>query len=159
MDLIPKPIDIHLLGPRYMPWREAVDYAIGGTAAGPLRSQRDDGSLTNRTLTVVALLAIIVSFVHSYRGVSILPRDAKLGIGWKSPKNVSYFLRSLILLKLQADISRIPSYSLQTALPAVSYRFSFPKMKVVAPRFVIHYFANAGNPHEGVLRYQAQAFI
>ena len=84
MDIIPKPIDIHLLGPRYMPWREAVDYAIGGTAAGPLRSQRDDGSLTNRTLTVVALLAIIVSFVHSY--VSILLRDAKLGIGWKSPK-------------------------------------------------------------------------
>jgi len=35
----------------------------------------------------------------------------------------------------------------------------FFKMKVVAPRFVIHYFANAGNPHEGVLRYQAQAFI
>jgi len=86
MDIIPKSIDIHLLGPRYMPWHEAVDYAIGGTAARPLRSQRDDGSLTNRTLTVVALLAIIVSFVHSYRGVSILPRDAKLGIGWKSPK-------------------------------------------------------------------------
>jgi len=73
------------------------------------------------------LLAIIVSFVHSYRGVSILPRDAKLGSGWKSPKNVSCFLRTLSLLKLQADTSRIPSYSLQTALPTVSYRFSFPK--------------------------------
>src|SRR5438034_2932271 len=32
MDIIPKPIDIHQLGPRYMPWREAVDYAIGGSA-------------------------------------------------------------------------------------------------------------------------------
>lgn len=30
MDIIPKPIDIHLLGPRYKPWREAVDHAIGG---------------------------------------------------------------------------------------------------------------------------------
>src|SRR5262245_11434778 len=32
LDIIPKPIDIHLLGPRYLPWREAVDYAIGGPA-------------------------------------------------------------------------------------------------------------------------------
>ncbi|HET6266979.1 MAG TPA: hypothetical protein VFG11_04610, partial [Acidobacteriota bacterium] len=31
-DIIPKPIDIHLLGPRYMPWGEAVDYAMGGPA-------------------------------------------------------------------------------------------------------------------------------
>jgi hypothetical protein len=54
--------------------------------AGPRLAQRGDGSLTSRTLTVVALLAIIVSLVHSYRGVSILPRDAKLGICWKSPR-------------------------------------------------------------------------
>src|SRR6266496_247673 len=32
MDIIPKPVDIHMLGPRYMPWREAVDYAVGGRA-------------------------------------------------------------------------------------------------------------------------------
>ena len=32
-------------------------------------------------------------------------------------------------------------------------------MKVVAPRLVGHYFANAGNPEEGTLRRQAQAFI
>ena len=32
-------------------------------------------------------------------------------------------------------------------------------MKVVAPRLVSHYFSNAGNAEEGVLRRQAQAFI
>ena len=32
-------------------------------------------------------------------------------------------------------------------------------MKVVAPRLVYHYFANAGNPEEGNLRNQAEAFI
>src|SRR6266536_4011088 len=32
LDIIPKPVDIHLLGPRYLSWREAVDYAIGGRA-------------------------------------------------------------------------------------------------------------------------------
>ena len=32
-------------------------------------------------------------------------------------------------------------------------------MKVVAPRLVTHYFANAGNPEEGILRRQAQSFI
>ncbi len=32
-------------------------------------------------------------------------------------------------------------------------------MKVAAPRFVTHYFTNAGNPEEGILRQQAQAFV
>jgi len=32
-------------------------------------------------------------------------------------------------------------------------------MKIVAPRLVTHYFANAGNPEEGILRRQAQSFI
>jgi hypothetical protein len=35
----------------------------------------------------------------------------------------------------------------------------FPEMKAVAPRHVAHYFANAGNPEEGILRSQAQAFV
>ena len=32
-------------------------------------------------------------------------------------------------------------------------------MKVVAPRLVSHYFANAGNPQEGVRRLGAQRFV
>jgi hypothetical protein len=231
MDVIPKPIDIQQLGPRYMPWREAVDYAIGGRAeylrdvvlmiavpllvvkgrsgfflffylcavwlfclnpllarvwmanilaptyfrlvyllqfpllcallgpAGPRLAQRGDGSLTSRTITVVALLVIIVSFVHSYRGVSIMPRDAKLGIGWKSPREYQ-------LLPANLDFARAagpyighakllaPTWTAGCELPLL-----FPEMKVVAPRLVYHYFANAGNPEEGNLRNQAQAFI
>jgi hypothetical protein len=32
-------------------------------------------------------------------------------------------------------------------------------MKEVAPRLVTHYFTNAGNPDEGLLRRQAQVFV
>ena len=32
-------------------------------------------------------------------------------------------------------------------------------MKITAPRFVTHYFANVNNRDEGVLRSQAQAFV
>ena len=32
-------------------------------------------------------------------------------------------------------------------------------MKVVAPRLVAHYFADAGNSDEGILRAKAQAFV
>jgi hypothetical protein len=32
-------------------------------------------------------------------------------------------------------------------------------MKVVSPRLVTHYFTNAGNPEEGILRLQAQGFV
>jgi hypothetical protein len=35
----------------------------------------------------------------------------------------------------------------------------FPEMKVVSPRGVGQYFTNAGNPTEGNLRNQAEAFI
>jgi len=35
----------------------------------------------------------------------------------------------------------------------------FPQMKEAAPRLVTHYFTNAGNPEEGVLRRQAQNFV
>jgi hypothetical protein len=108
---------------------------------------------------VLALLAIIVSFLHSYRGVSIMPRDAKLGIGWKSPReyqllpaNVDFANaagRYITHAKLLA-----PIWTAGCELPLL-----LPQMKVVAPRLVTHYFSNAGNPQEGILRYQAQAFI
>src|SRR5436305_2063266 len=32
MNIIPNPVDIHIVGPRYIPCREAMDYAIGGRA-------------------------------------------------------------------------------------------------------------------------------
>jgi hypothetical protein len=47
-----------------------------------------------------------------------------------------------------------PNWTASCELPLL-----LPEMKVVAPRLVTHYFANAGNTEEGILRQQAQAFI
>ena len=88
-----------------------------------------------------------------------MPRDAKLGIGWKSPTEYQ-------LLPANTDFARVAArYIAHAKLLAPDWTAScelpllFPEMKVVAPRLVSHYFANAGNPEEGVLRRQAQAFV
>ncbi len=230
MDIIPKPIDIHMLGPRYMPWTEAVDYAIGGraeylrdvvlmitvpllivrgrtgsflffylcavwlfclnpllahwwmgnilaptyfrlvyllqlpllcaliAAAGPQLAQKGN-VITESLTTMFALSAIVVSFAGSYHGISILPKDERLGIAWKAPGEYQ-------LLPGNLDFARVadryiahakllaPIWTAGCELPLL-----FPEMKVVAPRLVTHYFANAGNPEEGNLRSQAEAFI
>jgi hypothetical protein len=230
MDIIPKPIDIHLLGPRYMPWREAVDYAIGGSAeylrdvvlmiAVPLFIVRgrnglfiflyicavwmfclnpllahiwmqnllapayfrlvyllqlpllcallgtaglwlaQPGSfLKNQFVTALALSAVIVAFSYSYRGLSIMPKDEKLGIGWKSPREPQLLPANLAFAKAAGRYIAhakllVPIWTAGCELPLL-----FPEMKVVAPRLVVHYFANAGDAEEGLLRQQAQVFI
>jgi len=230
LNVIPKPIDIRMFGPRYMPWSEAVDYVLGEraelvrdailmvvvpllivrgrnglflfsylcavwlfclnpllahwwmknilaycyfrlvyllqlpllcalvAAAGP-RLARQARPCTGRLPTAVALLAVILSFIYSFGGLSIMPRDPALGIGWKSPGEYQ-------LLPANVDFARAagryiaharllaPTWTAGCELPLL-----FPEMKVVAPRLVTHYFANAGNPEEGNLRHYAQAFI
>ena len=230
LNIIPKPIDTQAFGPTYIPWREAVDFSIGGSAeylrdavliiavpllivkgrnglflflylcavwllclnpllahwwmknilascyfrlvyllqlpllctllaaAGP-RVAQPGSLLKDRLTTMVALLAIIVSFLYAYRGLSIVPRDPKLGIGWKSPAEYQ-------LLPANVDFAKAagryiahakllaPIWTAGCELPLL-----LPQMKVVAPRLVTHYFANAGNPEEGILRQQAQAFV
>jgi hypothetical protein len=127
-------------------------------AAGPRLAEWPGGSLKDRMVTELALLAIILSFFYSYRVLSIMPRNAKLGIGWKSPKEYQ-------LLPTNTDFARAagkyiahgkllaPNWTASCELPLL-----FPEMKVVAPRLVSHYFANAGNPQEGVRRRGAQVF-
>lgn len=230
LDVIPKPTDIHMLGPRYMPWTEAVDYAIGGRAdylraavlmitvpllivrgrtgfvlffylcavwlfcLNPLLAHWWMGNIlaptyfrlayllqlpllcafipaarqqlaykgnaiTERLTTVFALSAIVVSFVGSYHGISILPKDARLGIGWKSPGEYQLLPANLDFAKAAGKYIAhakllTPVWTAGCELPLL-----FPEMKVVAPRLVTHYFANAGNPEEGNLRSQAQAFV
>jgi hypothetical protein len=229
-DIIPKPVDIHMLGPRYMPWKEAVDYAVGGRAeylrdvvlmiAVPLlvvrgrsglflffylcavwvfclnpllarmwmanilaptyfrlvyllqlpllctliagagsRLAQKGGVMNARGQTVLALSAIVVAFVGSYHGLSVLPRNARQGIGWKSPREYQLLPANLDFAKAAGPYIAhakllAPDWTASCELPLL-----FPEMKVVAPRLVVHYFANAGNPDEGILRRQAQAFI
>ncbi len=230
MDIIPKPVDIHMLGQRYMPWKEAVDYAVGGRAeylrdvvlmiavpllivrgrsgfflffylcavwlfclnpllarmwmanilaptyfrlvyllqlpllctliAGAGSQLAQKGRVMNaRAQTVLALSAIVVAFVGSYHGLSVLPRDARQGIGWKSPRECQLLPANLDFAKAAGPYIAhakllAPNWTASCELPLL-----FPEMKVVAPRLVAHYFANAGNPDEGILRRQAQAFI
>jgi len=230
MDIIPKPVDIHMLGQRYMPWREAVDYAVGGRAeylrdvvlmiavpllivrgrsgfflffylcavwlfclnpllarmwmanilaptyfrlvyllqlpllctliAGAGSQLAQKGRVMNaRAQTVLALSAIVVAFVGSYHGLSVLPRYARQGIGWKSPRESQLLPANLDFAKAAGPYIAhakllAPNWTASCELPLL-----FPEMKVVAPRLVAHYFANAGNPDEGILRRQAQAFI
>jgi len=230
MDIIPKPVDIHMLGQRYMPWREALDYAVGGRAeylrdvvlmiavpllivrgrsgfflffylcavwlfclnpllarmwmanilaptyfrlvyllqlpllctliAGAGSQLAQKGRVMNaRAQTVLALSAIVVAFVGSYHGLSVLPRYAGQGIGWKSPRECQLLPANLDFAKAAGPYIAhakllAPNWTASCELPLL-----FPEMKVVAPRLVAHYFANAGNPDEGILRRQAQAFI
>jgi hypothetical protein len=116
-------------------------------------------NVKERAVIGAALGAIILSFVFTYRGVSILPRDPKLGVGWKSPTECQLLPANIDFAKAAGRyIARAkllaPIWTAGCELPLL-----FPEMKVVAPRLVTHYFANAGNPEEGNLRNQAAAFV
>lgn len=230
INIIPKPVDIRMYGPRYMPWVESMKFFVGGPAeyvrnillmiavplvviwrktglflfcyicavwlsclnpllgpwwmrhimalchhrlnylvplpllcamlpaAGPRLLGRAPGApLGNRLLLAGALLAVIISFFSSYRALSITPISEQAD--WKSSLEYQ-------LVKENTDFARAagkyiehskllaPTWTAGCELPLL-----FPEMKVVAPRFVTHYFANAGNPEEGILRRQAQVFI
>jgi hypothetical protein len=230
LNIIPKPIDTRAFGPEYIPWLEAVDFVMGGSAehwrdailmitvpllivrgknglflflylsavwllclnpllahwwmknilascyfrlvyllqlpllcamlaAAGSRLARPGSFVKDRLATLLAFFAVLVSFLYAYRGLSIMPRDPKLGVGWKSPSECQLLPANLDFgnaagryiahAKLLA-----PNWTASAELPLL-----FPQMKIVAPRVVTHYFANAGNAEEGVLRRQAQAFV
>src|SRR6266498_1999999 len=105
------------------------------------------------------IAAIIAGFAYAYRRVSILPRDPKLGVGWKSAKECQLLPANIAFAKAARKYIAhakllAPGWTASCELPLL-----FPEMRVVAPRLVTHYFANAGNPNEGVLRAKAQAFV
>lgn len=229
LNVIPKPIDIRMFGPEYMPWREAMDHVIGGPAeywrdvilmiTVPLLIVRGKtgrfiffylcavwllclnplfapwwmkhllaycyfrlvyllplpllcamsavvgpriirgGNPKSRILTSLALVAIILSFFYSYHGLSITPRDAKLGVGWKSPSEYQLLPENLNFAKAAGPYIAHSKLLMPTWTAGCELPLLFPAMKVVSPRFVTHYFANAGNPAEGNLRHQAELFI
>jgi len=114
---------------------------------------------TDRAVTGAALAAIIVSFVFTYRGVSILPRDPNLGVGWKSPTECQLLPANIGFGKAAGRYIAHAKLLAPTWTAGCELPLLFPEMKVVAPRLVYHYFANAGKPEEGNLRNQAEAFI
>jgi hypothetical protein len=131
--------------------------AMLGAVGSPL-AQRGHPS-KGRLLTVSALLMVLVSFVYTCRGLSITPRDPKLGIGWKSPREYQLLPANIDFAKAAGGYIAhakllAPGWTASCELPLL-----FPEMKAVAPRLVTHYFANAGNPDEGILRGKAQAFV
>jgi hypothetical protein len=100
-----------------------------------------------------------VSFLYAIRGLSIAPRNPKLGIGWKAPSECQLLPTNLDFAKAAGRYIAhakllAPNWTASAELPLL-----FPQMKIVAPRAVTHYFANAGNAEEGSLRRQAQAFV
>jgi hypothetical protein len=126
-------------------------------AAGRSWTEVGDGRARHRMLTDLALLGISVSFIHSYRVMSIMPRNAR--VAWKSPREYQ-------LLKANTDFAQAAGkYIARSKLLTAEWTAScelpllFPKMKVVAPRLVTHYFSNARNASEGGLRRGAQAFV
>ena len=128
-------------------------------AAAGSRLWHPGSLLKDRLPTLVAVLAVVGSFVYGYRGVSIMPRDAKLGIGWKSPREYQLLPANIDFAKAAGRYIAhakllAPNWTASCELPLL-----FPEMKVAAPRLVAHYFSNAGNPDEGILRRQAQAFV
>jgi hypothetical protein len=229
LNVIPKPIDIRMFGPEYLPWREAMDHVIGGPAeywrdvilmiAVPLvivrgktgyfifsylcavwllclnpllapwwmkhllsycyfrlvyllqlpllctmsavavsrLKQKDEAK--SRLFTSLALIAILLSFFYSYHGLSITPREAKLGVGWKSPGEYQLLPANLAFAKAAGRYIAHAKVLMPTWTAGCELPLLFPEMKVVSPRFVTHYFTNAGNPEEGNLRHQAELFI
>jgi hypothetical protein len=231
LDIIPKPIDIQMYGARYLPWREAVDYAVGGpadylrdvvlmitvpllivrgrngrfiffylcavwllclnpllarmwmenilaptyfrlvyllqlpllsalvSAAGPQLIKRTDSAIRERVLTAIGLVSLLISFVHSYHGLSITPKYPKLGIGWKSPGEYQLLPANVEFAKAAGKYIAHAKLLAPTWTAGCELPLLFPEMKVVAPRLVSHYFSNARNPKEGGLRAQAEAFV
>lgn len=115
--------------------------------------------LRDRLLVVLVLLALVVSSCYGYQGISISPKDPTLGVGWKSPKECQLLPANIEFAQAAGKYiahSKLlaPNWTASCELPLL-----LPEMKVVAPRLVTHYFSNAGNPQEGILRQQAQAFV
>ena len=111
-----------------------------------------------RAQTMLALSAIVVAFVGSYHGLSILPRDARQGVGWKSPREYQLLPANLDFAKAAGPYIAHAKLLAPTWTAAASCRFC-SRNESRRARLVYHYFANAGNPEEGSLRNEAEAFI
>lgn len=131
--------------------------ALLPAAVPRLLGRQQTGSIGNRLLLAGALLAIVISFVYSYRALSIAPISEEAA--WKSPSEYQ-------LVKANTDFARVAGKYIEhskllapTWTAGCELALLFPDMKEVAPRLVSHYFTNAGNTAEGNLRGQAELFV
>jgi hypothetical protein len=153
---------MHLLGASYFRLFYLLQLPLlcaMSAAAIPRLAEWPRGSSKDQILTLATLLVIILAFFYSYRILSIMPRNPKIGIGWKSPEDYQILPANIAFARAAGkyiEHSKLlaPSWPASCELPLL-----FPQMKATAPRYVAHYFANAGNPDEGILRSQAQAFV
>jgi hypothetical protein len=126
-------------------------------AAPRLLGKHPAGSFGDRLPLAGAFLACTITFVYSYRALSITPISEQAG--WKSPLEYQ-------LVKENTDFGRSAGKYIErsklltpTWTAGCELALLFPEMKLVAPRLVTHYFTNAGNPAEGNLRAQAELFV
>jgi hypothetical protein len=127
-------------------------------AAAPwLSRKRASDCRGDRLLVAGALLTVIITFVYDFHALSITPISEQAG--WKSPREYQ-------LVKENADFAQAAGKYIEhskllvpTWTAGCELALLFPEMKEVAPRLVTHYFTNAGNPDEGLLRRQAQVFV
>jgi hypothetical protein len=131
--------------------------ALLPAAAHRFLGKQSTESLGDRLLLAGALLAIFISFFYSYRALSITPISEQAG--WKSPLEYQLVKENTDFAGVAGKYIEHSKLLVPTWTAGCELALLFPEMKEVAPRLVTHYFTNAGNPEEGMLRRQAQVFV
>jgi hypothetical protein len=126
-------------------------------AAPRLLGKESAGSLGDRLLVAGALLAVIITFFYGCRALSITPISEQAG--WKSPLEYQFVKQNTDFARAAGKYIEHSKLLAPTWTAGCELALLFPKMKLVAPRLVSHYFANAGHAPEGNLRGQAELFL
>jgi hypothetical protein len=131
--------------------------ALLPAAAPRLSRQQSSDSRGDRLLVAGALLAVIITFVFDFHALSITPISEQAA--WKSPLEYQLVKENTDFAQAAGKYIEHSKLLVPTWTAGCELALLFPEMKEVAPRLVTHYFTNAGNPGEGLLRRQAQVFV
>jgi hypothetical protein len=131
--------------------------ALLPAAAPSLSRKRSSDCRGDRLLVAGALLAVIITFVFDFHALSIIPISEQAG--WKSPLEYQLVKENTEFAQAAGKYIEHSKLLVPTWTAGCELALLFPEMKEVAPRLVTHYFTNAGNPDEGLLRRRAQVFV
>jgi hypothetical protein len=131
--------------------------ALLPAAAPSLSRKRASDCRGDRLLVAGALLAVIITFVFDFHALSIIPISEQAG--WKSPLEYQLVKENTEFAQAAGKYIEHSKLLVPTWTAGCELALLFPEMKEVAPRLVTHYFTNAGNPDEGLLRRRAQVFV